>query len=383
MRKLLIKKMVLAAMAAASMTVFAFAAEIGTGVITASSLRMRSEPSTSASTIMNIKKNTQVSVHDELDGWYKIVYKDKTGYVSADYVAYTANPAETEPAAAPDVSEEKVETEETAETEGTQVASIGGNKVNFRTGPSASSDVIEKLNEGTEVELVSTENGWCQIIYGGQTGYVSAEYVCVDGKAVQNSRGIVIGSCVNVRSGPATSNSVVTKVYAGTIVDLLDKQGNWYSISFDGKTGYISADYVREYKGNTASSIGEEVAALALSYVGVPYVYGGASPSGFDCSGFTLYVFKQFGYSLSHSASAQWNNSGEYVERSDLQPGDLVLFNDPARNKGKACSHVGIYIGNNEFVHASSSSSGGKQVRVSSLTESYYNKYYKGAKRIG
>ncbi len=386
MRKLLTKTLILTAVSAVFLTASAFAAEIGTGVITASSLRMRSEPSLDASTITSIKKDVQVSVHDELDGWFKIVYNDMTGYVSAEYVAFTPAPTENaepvempaEPAEVPAEPAETVESEETSKS-----ATIGGNKVNFRTGPSTSSDVIEKLSEGVEVELVSTENGWCQIIYNGQTGYVSADYVCVDGEAVQNSRGIVIGSCVNVRSGPSTNYDIVMKVYAGAILDLLDEKDGWYSISYNGKTGYISNDYVREYKGNAASSIGEEAAALALSFLGVPYVYGGASPSGFDCSGLTLYVFKQFGYSLSHSASAQWHNSGEYVERSDLQPGDLVLFNDPSRNAGKACSHVGIYIGNGEFVHASSSSSSGKCVRISSLSEGYYNKYYKGAKRIG
>ena len=259
--------------------------------------------------------------------------------------------------------------------------------INLRIRPGRTLGVVGESGCGkstlgrTILQLHEPTSG--KIVYDGQTGYVSADYVCVDGKVLQNARGIVIGSCVNVRSGPSTDHSIVTKVYAGTIVDLLDEEGNWYSISYDGKTGYISADYVREYKGNTASSIGEEAAALALSFLGVPYVYGGASPSGFDCSGLTLYVFKQFGYTLSHSASAQWHNSGVYVERSDLQPGDLVMFNDPARNAGKACSHIGIYIGNNEFVHASSSSSGGKYVRISSLSESYYNKYYKGAKRIG
>lgn len=121
---------------------------------------------------------------------------------------------------------------------------------------------------------------------------------------------------------------------------------------------------------------------LALSYLDVPYVYGGASPKGFDCSGFTMYIFSQFGYSLPHSATSQWNSSGEYVEREDLQPGDLVLFCDPSRSNGKACSHVGIYIGDNEFVHASSGSSG-KRIRISSLDEDYYDGYYKGAKRLG
>ena len=91
--------------------------------------------------------------------------------------------------------------------------------------------------------------------------------------------------------------------------------------------------------------------------------------------------FSLFGYSLPHSATSQWNSSGTYVDRSDLQPGDLVLFCDPSRSGGKACSHVGIYIGDNNFVHASSGSSG-KYVRTSSLNESYYSGYYVGAKRV-
>ena len=94
-----------------------------------------------------------------------------------------------------------------------------------------------------------------------------------------------------------------------------------------------------------------------------------------------MYVLSQHGYSAPHSATSQWNSTGTYVERSDLQPGDLVLFCAPSRSNGKACSHVGIYIGDNEFVHASSGSSG-KYVRISSLSEDYYNGYYVGAKRV-
>ena len=93
-----------------------------------------------------------------------------------------------------------------------------------------------------------------------------------------------------------------------------------------------------------------------------------------------MYIFSQFGYSLPHSATSQWNNSGEYVDRSDLQAGDLVLFCDPSRSAGKACSHVGIYISDGNFIHSSSSSSGG--VIISSLDSGYYNTYYKGAKRV-
>ena len=378
MRKLLRKTTVLAAIAAIVLTVSAAAAEIGTGIITASSLRMRSEPTTDASTIMLIEKGAEVSVHEQLDGWYKIVYKEKTGYVSDDYVEFTL--------AAEEDTSASGETTGEAEAEGaveSEMAEINGNSVNFRLEPSTEAEVLAKLDKGTEVELLLVEDGWCKILFNGQIGYVSADFVSVDGIAVQNARGIVTGSSVNMRSGPSTGTKVVGKLSAGTVVDLVELKDNWYTISYNGTVGYISADYVRQYVSAASSSIGDQVVALAMNYLGVPYVYGGASPKGFDCSGFTMYVYKQFGYSLPHSASSQWSSSGVYVERSELQPGDLVLFCDPSRSNGKACSHVGIYIGNNEFIHASSGSSSGKRVIVSSLNQDYYNKYYKGAKRLG
>lgn len=101
-------------------------------------------------------------------------------------------------------------------------------------------------------------------------------------------------------------------------------------------------------------------------------------PRGFDCSGFTMYVYSQHGYSLPHSATSQWQSGlGTRVYSiSELQPGDLVFFNDPSRNAGKACSHAGIYTGDGQFIHSSSSRSGG--VIVSSLTSGYYNTYFVG-----
>ena len=372
MRKLLTKTTILAVLVIFIMAATAYAAQIGTGTVNASSLRLRSEPSLSSSTLTYLSKGTEVVVLEQLDGWFKVEYKDMTGYVSADYLQYTPAATADEP-----VIDSDAEQSETA-----KVGTICGSNVNFRAKPSTSSDIIGKLAKGAEVEVVSVANGWCEVVYNGATGYVSADYVEIDGKTMSQPKGIVTGSCVNVRSGTSTGHGVVTKVYAGAIVELLEKSGDWYYISYNGYKGYISADYVREYKGNTASAIGEQVVALAMSYLGVPYVWGGASPSGFDCSGFTLYIYKQFGYSMSHSASSQWHSAGEYVDRKDLQLGDMVFFADPSRTNGKACSHCGIYIGNGEFIHASSGSSG-KYVRISSLTSGYYNTYYKGAKRLG
>ena len=115
-----------------------------------------------------------------------------------------------------------------------------------------------------------------------------------------------------------------------------------------------------------------------MQHLGTRYVYGGASPSGFDCSGFTMYVYSQHGYSLPHSATSQWQSGlgSRVYSIGELQPGDLVFFNDPSRNAGKACSHAGIYIGSGQFIHSSSSKSNG--VIISDLTSGYYNTYFVG-----
>ena len=369
MRKLLQKTTVLTALTALVLTATAAATYVGSGVVDADSLRMRSQPSTSSATLTYLTDGTKVQVHEVLNDWYKVSYGMYTGYVHADYLDYTADTAS---------ADEKEEAVTIVEKE----AVITGNDVNFRSGPSAEEKSLAVLKKDAKVTLVSVENDWGKVIWEKQTGYVSAKYLAVDGIPVVDARGIVTGDCVNVRSKPTTDSSIVTKVYAGTILELVSLEDNWYQINYKDNVCYISADYVDPYVPSSASSIGEKVVEEALSHLGTPYAWGGASPKGFDCSGFTMYVYGQFGYSLPHSATSQWNSLSTYVERADLQPGDMVFFCDPSRSNGKACSHAGIYIGDGKFVHASSGSSG-KYVRISSLNESYYNRYYKGAKRIG
>ncbi len=249
----------------------------------------------------------------------------------------------------------------------------------LREGPSTSTEILTNLDKGVAVAILDDEtDGWYKVNFDGMIGYLSADYVVIDQDNVFEAPGRVSVSSAYVRSGPSTDAEAVATLTQGTTVTVNGFEDGWYDVTCQyGTEGYIRSDLL-DLTQSTASSSGSSVVDLAQQYLGVRYVYGGASPSGFDCSGYTMYIYQQFGYALPHSATSQWQSGlGTKVwSVGALQPGDLVFFNDPSLNAGKACSHTGIYVGNGQFIHASSSRSGG--VIISDLTSGYYNRYFVG-----
>lgn len=188
---------------------------------------------------------------------------------------------------------------------------------------------------------------------------------------------------LNVRdSWLSTSTKVGTLTRNQSVTVTGSCSNGWYRIKFEGHTAYVSGKYLSDEAGassssgstSSASGTATDIANFAMSFVGYSYVWGGMSPStGFDCSGLMYYVLTQYGYSMKRVANDQMTQ-GTAISRDNLQVGDLVFF-----GYGSYANHVGMYIGNGNFVHASTPSTG---VRVNSLNETYYNTRYIGARRI-
>ncbi len=356
---------------------------LGTGTVKcSSSVNFRSAPNTSSTSYGELKNGTKVNVVGVSSGWYKVTYNGKTGYIHPDYITLASSSAGTAIAPSNTVTS-------TTGTAGTVKCS---SSVNLRSEANTSSSILAELKNGTAVTVVSTANGWCKVTYSGKTGYIKQDYVSTTGSASNSTSAstgtaavVKCSSTVNFRSASSTSSTILGELKNGTAVTVLSTSNGWSKVSYAGKAGYISADYLVTASSGTAISPSNTAASVSISakrqsvlnyaaqFLGVPYVYGGSTPSGFDCSGFTSYVFKNTVGSIPRVAQAQYDATTR-VSRDDLLPGDLVFFGSST----SSISHVGIYVGSNQFIHAPNT---GDVVKYSSLTGSYATRY-QGAGRV-
>ena len=286
----------------------------GIAFINASSLRLRSAASTSSNTLDYATRNEVVVVLGKTGSWYKVNYNLQTGYMHQDYLKYT--------------------TREDAEL---GYGSVNGNNVKIRSGPSTGNTTLTAAYKGDKVYIIGINNQWFKVIYGQHIGYIRSDYVDLTEIPYENNDSskdplfFIGGKSTGVKPSP----------------DAL--------------------------KGNTGTAQASQIIATAKKYIGVPYLWGGSTPSGFDCSGYVQYVYNAHGIKLPRVSRDQYT-VGVAVSKSNLKPGDLVFFN----TSGSGVSHLGIYMGNGQFIHASTS----KGVIIAELNNSYWSSRYIGARRV-
>ena len=295
--------------------------------------KLKIVPTINATDIIEVKKDEEVTVIEEINGWVCIEKETAKGWIRADKLM-TKEEKEAQVQAAKEAEKQTQTVQKTMY--------IAETRVNLRKEPNQESESLAKLTLNTQVDVYSEENGWSRVKVNGTEGYILSSLLSDTKKEEKTTS-----------RGATTSRKAQTPT----------------------KTETKTEKTKQEKSSNPAvSGKGSTVVETAKKYLGAKYVYGASGPNSFDCSGFTSYVFKLHGVSLSRTAKGQYSN-GTAVSRANLQPGDLVMFGPSA----SGINHVGIYIGGGKIIHAENPSSG---VTIDTINSGYYNKNYVGARRV-
>lgn len=336
-------------------------------VTTNSVANLKNLPSMISSNIAQVEASKQLTMLEEIGNWVQVTDGTITGWISRSKIVTStpetvnssdfsntstqnqvvnnsaenkSNASNTTNTAAQNITQENKVSKETAVNK-TGIINVETAKV--REGASSTAKVTEFLDYNDKVTIVAEDGEWYKVTSSKASGYVNKRLITVQEDSQVSSRNLS-----EPREESEHDNTVVS-----------NEANNNLSSTFNN------------------SNIGNQVADYAKQYLGYSYVVGGKTPtSGFDCSGFTKYVFSNFGYSLGSTAASQ-TNIGTEVSRENLQVGDLILF----YNEGKtSIGHTGIYIGNGDFIHAANPSRG--VVTDNLNTNSYYNERFVSARRI-
>ena len=397
---------------------------------------LRETPDAEGKILEQLSLNDEVELVEKSGEWYKVKSNGITGYIRQDLLTVkeevTDNNTTNNPVSENTVTTNTVveNVEATTSVDNTENVQEEKNKLvsedtKLKIVPAINATNIIEVKANQEVTIIETINNWVCIQAGNTKGWIRSEKLKVKEEqkveekqeetekeqeeknetevAVQETKiktQFIASETVNLRKEPNTSSEIVSKLSLNMAVDVYSEEGGWSKVKVSGKEGYISSSLLSDKKKETsraaetprtneststqtneattttssapASQNGGSVVETAKSYIGSSYVYGASGPSSFDCSGFTSYIYKQYGVSLNRTAAGQYSN-GTAVSKNDLQPGDLVMFGKSGIN------HVGIYIGGGQMVHAANPSRG---VTTDTINSGYYYNNYVGARRV-
>ena len=311
-----------------------------------------------------MKKNQEVILITQTGGWSYIQSDTVSGWVRSDSL------------------ENSTTSNGNSGTEGTETQQIGyvnEDLVNMRKGAGTNYSVIKVLTLNAKVTILGEENDWYQIQSGDDTGYVSKEYISETRTTTSRSNTTSRIPEEDNAKDTVEDNQEETKQEtenskSDTSTDTAKKETTTTESNKENNEETSSNNT------NSTSTKGTDIIAYAKKFLGYPYVYGGDGSNGtFDCSGYTMYVFDHFGINLPHGATSQYKSGKgtKITKQSNLQEGDIVFLTD--YETGVGIGHCGIYIGNGNFIHASTTT---YTVTISSLNTMYAGRFYAGLRLI-
>lgn len=260
------------------------------------------------------------------------------------------------------------------------------NYIPVYTSPDVKSIASGAIPVGSIVVVGEEKDNFSQIFFEEKIGYIQNIYL-TDEKPKEEAPTqptnkyvkITSSTGLNFRQAPSSTSTILTTIPSGAYADYIQTEGDWLKIKYNNQVGYISKEFaqITNQKEQQTITKAQQIVDFAKQYLGKPYIYGSTNLNvGTDCSGFTYAVFKNFGINLNRVSKDQYLN-GVSVDKNNLQPADLVFFNTGGDSP---ISHVGIYIGNGQYIHSTDSNNRG--VMISDLNSDYALKTYYGAKRV-
>lgn len=383
---------------------------------------LRETTSENSKILAQMSINDEVEIVEKTEDWCKVKYKNITGYVKAKLLSTKQTEEKNIVEENNIVNETPKETEKpvtVTDSTNTTKEELGkyivSENIKLKLVPLINATDMMEIEKDKEVNVLKIMNGWAYIETDTVRGWVRIEKIKsesqikaeaekeaeeakklaieAEAKAKPIKTSYVKSETVNLRKEANTTSEKVGSLPQNTSVEVLVEENGWSKCRVNGLIGYISTQYLSDTKiekqetsrgakesrvatekstpteSQVSSGEGGSVIAYAQQFLGASYVYGGNGPNSFDCSGFTSYVYRQFGISLNRTAGGQFENG---VSVSNLEAGDLVMFGTSKSN----IYHVGIYMGGDTFIHAANASRGVTTDRLST-----YSNYY-GARRV-